>query len=101
MPHNYGFADRLAGLNWSPEHVNDSLAEVYDHAVNQAIDFLAWYDHKALANAKAAARVRVLAVLSISIGAVGPLISSVWALTIRPFSSPCRRHCLRPSRRRW
>jgi len=84
MPYNYD----LAGLDWSPEHVNDSLAEVYDHAVTEARDILSWHDEKARANGQAAKSIRLLAVLSISIGAVGPLISSVWGLTIRPFSSP-------------
>jgi len=75
-------------LSWAPEQVNESLAAIYDHATASAKAAVDWYLQAKNRVAMLASLLRFLAILSISIGAVGPLVCTVWSLNVQPFSSP-------------
>jgi|SRR5271165_377938 len=82
------FEESVDELNWAPQHVNDSLATVYRHLIRRAEQAVEWYFRKKQVVARAGYILRLCAILSISIGAAGPLISNVWSLDVRPFSAP-------------
>lgn len=80
--------DSIEELDWAPEHISDSLGAVYRHATGRGEEAIHWYFRAKSSVSHVAGILRLCAVLSISIGAVGPLISSVWSLDLLPFSSP-------------
>ena len=83
-----GLRDQLDELNWATEHVNESLAALYGHAITLPQESADLYFAKRRGPSQLASILRLCAIQSISIGAVGPLISSVWSFDARPFSSP-------------
>lgn len=80
--------ESLDELNWEKAHVSKSLSVFYRQAINHAELSVQWYAKLKFLVALGAGVLRLGALLSVSIGALGPLLSSVFSLNWRLFTTP-------------